>query len=152
MRILSFAYTTAPLIARIKGVTRREWSADFAARFRKGEFVQAWDRNPRNGGRQVGVIQLTDRPRLEPNAWMPDSDYEAEGFAYLYAHPEVLPKTIFGHKASREDFSWDAFCRWRWNGKSMWVVRFEIVQILSDAQQAPAAPLAPLLACAGILL
>lgn len=131
MRILSFAYTTPPLVAGAKTVTRREWDDEYAAQFRAGQLVAAYDRSPRFRGRQVAVIRLTAAPTYEPNAAMPDSDYAAEGFEWLHAHPEALPKTLWGKPCTLDDFSRDGFERWRRNGGSMWVVRFELVQVLA---------------------
>lgn len=130
MRILSFAYTTPALLAGVKRVTRRDWDPDFAQRFRSGELVKAYDRHPRYRGAHVADIRLTRRPYLELIAQMPDCDYVLEGFKYLYEHPEVRPKTIFGEKVTPETFSWDWFCEWRQSGGSFWVVRFEIARVV----------------------
>lgn len=127
MRIISFAYTSPALLAGAKTVTRREWNDDYAGRFRSGECVAAYDRSPRAHGRQIAVIRLTQAPTFEPMATMPYSDYEAEGFAWLLAHPEAWPKTIFGRKCvGNKDFSQYAFEQWRKSGGSMWVVRFQL--------------------------
>ncbi len=152
MRIISFAYTTAAVIALIKNCTRRDWAAEYAAQFRGGELLKAYDRSPRFRGTHVGDVRLTCRPKYEPMAHMPDEDYVNEGFEFLYSHPEFLPKTIFGHKATRDDFSWEGFDRWRHNGESMWTVRFEIVQILPTASQLLSVRSAPLFQTAGIAI
>jgi hypothetical protein len=128
VKIISFAYTTPALLAGAKTVTRREWNDDYAARFVADELIAAYDRSPRFKGKQVAIIQLTDRPRYEPNALMPPDDYAAEGFEWLAAHPEVLPRAAqnFPYAFSREGF--DA---WRTNGYSMWVVRFRLVEVVA---------------------
>lgn len=138
MKILSFAHTTPPLLAGHKTVTRRAWTDGYARRFAAGELVQAYDRSPRIHGQAVAVIRLTAAPTYEPLARMPDADYEGEGFAWLFAHPEALPKTLWGKKCVREDFSWHSFGWWRAQGGSMWVVRFEIVERL--VEPSPARP------------
>ena len=79
MLIISFAKTTPALLAGIKTVTRRFWTAGHAAKFRKGMKVQAWDKSPRYHGKQVGVIRLTEKPYLEPLRKMPEEDVAAEG-------------------------------------------------------------------------
>jgi hypothetical protein len=40
---------------------------------------QAYDSSPRAGGRQIGMIKLTDRPYYESLLEMPESDLIAEG-------------------------------------------------------------------------
>jgi len=79
MLIISFANTTPALLAGIKTVTRRFWTAGHAAKFRKGMKVQAWDKSPRYKGRQVGVIRLTQDPYREPLGKMPEEDVRLEG-------------------------------------------------------------------------
>ena len=128
MKIISFAYTTPALLARRKTVTRREWAQDYAQRFKPGEYIQAYDRSPRNRGKHVAIIRLTS-VTWEPMSAMPASDYEGEGFGYLYEHPELLPKTIWGEPVSREDFTPAAFARWQSRRDSMWVVRFELISV-----------------------
>src|SRR3990170_1690123 len=83
MRIISFAWTRPALLAGRKTVTRREWDDSYASRFGEGELVAVYDRSPRYGGKQVATIQLTRVPYRESTRDAPDSDYEAEGFAYL---------------------------------------------------------------------
>ena len=62
MRIISFAWTTPALLAGAKTVTRRDWKGRHGMAFHEGDFVQAWDRSPRVGGKQVATIQLTESP------------------------------------------------------------------------------------------
>lgn len=131
MKIISFAYTTPALTAGAKTVTRRDWRPEYAARFRAGELVAAYDRSPRARGRQVATIRLTQRPCYQPMVEMPDSDYEAEGFAWLLAHPAHLPKTIGGLPTTLHEFTREGFEHWRTYGEAMWVVRFELVAVLN---------------------
>jgi hypothetical protein len=126
MRHVSFAWTTPALLARVKTVTRREWSDDYARLFKSGDTLAAYDKSPRAGGKQVATIRLTAAPIYEPLAAMPDDDYHAEGFGYLHAHPAVLPKTLFGKPCRREDFGRLGFEMWRQSGGSMWVIRFTV--------------------------
>lgn len=126
MRNISFAWTTAALNARRKTVTRREWDDRYAQSFREGELLAAYDRQPRFGGKQIGVIRLTRKPYRESEAVMPDSDYEAEGFAYLDEHPYHKPKQW------REVNLKEKFERDRKIGAVCWVVRFEIVSLVCE--------------------
>lgn len=131
MMIISFAHTTPALLAGRKNVTRREWSDDYARRVAAGVpglLVAAWDKSPRVVNRKTGK-PVGHRVTKEPMADMPDSDYEGEGFAYLFEHPESLPKTLWGEPVSHEDFAPDRFDHWRHSGGEMWVVRFETVEV-----------------------
>ena len=127
MMIISFAHTTPALLAGRKTVTRRQWDDRYAARFREGDLVAAYDRSPRIGGRQVAVIRLTQAPRREPLTEMPDADWEGEGFAYLYEHPGQLPKTLWGAPCRRESFSRESFSLHQRRADWMWTVRFELL-------------------------
>lgn len=119
--ILSFAYTTPALLAGAKTVTRRDWKPQHAARFHLDDLVDAYDRSPRNGGRKVGVVRVL-WPVLAPIASMPDSDYEAEGFAWLHEHGHTPPRS-----SPFRDFSRASFDAWRCSGQVLYVVRFELV-------------------------
>ena len=119
--IISFAYTTPALLEGQKTVTRRDWKDEHAAKFRPGVLVDAYDRTPRRRGRKVATIRILSVTR-EPDAAMPDSDYEAEGFAYLH---QLGIGAAAGHDTSR-----DGFAAWRESGESSWVVRFELVEVL----------------------
>lgn len=123
MKIMSFAWTTPALIAGKKTCTRRAWKADYARRFKKGDSIAAYDRSPRFGGHQVATIRLTCDPCYEPMVDMPDSDYEKEGFAYLNENRHLLPKSM------PYDVSPAGFRDWQNDGSSMWVIRFEMVEI-----------------------
>lgn len=117
MRIISFAWTTPALLARRKTVTRREWTPEYAAGFHPGDLVAAYNRSPRNGGRQVAVLRIQS-VILESTIVMPDSDYEAEGFVYLA-----------GRRIGKHDASWEGFRQWRNDDEDMWVIRFDVVEI-----------------------
>jgi hypothetical protein len=121
VKIISFAYTTPALLAGRKTCTRRNWAPRYAALFNGGELVQAWDKSPRIGGKRIGTIRLLQEPRLEPLNEMPDSDYEAEGFAYLHQYELNIGQTIWG-SWSKADFD-----RWRQSGEKAYVIRFESV-------------------------
>lgn len=126
MNHISFAWTTAALLAGRKEVTRREWKDRHAARFHAGDLVAAYNRNPRNGGHQVATIRLTQDPYQEPFALLPDSDWEGEGFAYL---EEVGAKHWQDGASPRE--IWDS---WK-NGdpnEAWWVIRFELVEVAAS--------------------
>ncbi|MFA7248069.1 MAG: hypothetical protein WC273_00375 [Dehalococcoidia bacterium] len=128
MRIISFAETTPALLAGRKTVTRREWKESYAYALNPGDLLQAWDKNPRTGkGKRVGTIRLTAAPRLEAARDVPDEDWEGEGFAYLAEHG----LTLFGGATPREVFD-----GWRRSTNSLWVVRFELVELLTERDEA----------------
>jgi hypothetical protein len=115
------------LLADEKTVTRRDWTERHARQFRAGELIAAYDRNPRFGGQHVATICLTHVPVFDPLRNMPDSDYEAEGFAYMTMHG--LRLSVNGPLPTR-----DYFELWRRSGDSMWVVRFRLVMIIPEAR------------------
>lgn len=116
---ISFAWTTAAYQARRKKCTRRRWPKHYAARFHKGDLVEAYDRNPRNGGQKVGVIQLSRDPYLERTGKFPPEDYEYEGFKWM----EENGILIQGLTAKQ-------FCsQWILADELVYVVRFEPVSI-----------------------
>ena len=84
MAILSFALTKDEFLAGKKTVTRRGWSDDhfkmWVRFWEAGRHVHdAWDNNPRAGGKKIGELILTTRPYKERLDKMPLSDLEAEG-------------------------------------------------------------------------
>ena len=125
MRLISFAFTTPALLAGRKTVTRRLWKDTWAAGFKAGDLVAAYDRNPRNGGHQVATIRLTADPVKERTGTMPDSDYDAEGFAWLQG---MRSATDHLKNAPVGAWSKEAFQEWRDRDELLWVIRFELVQ------------------------
>lgn len=142
--ILSFAHTTDALLAGRKTVTRRDWRPRHAARFTAGKIIDAWSQLPYvAGAKQIARVRLTADAVLEPLSKMPDSDYEAEGFGWLWEHYEARhPESLDGRHLPdpwRIDTSKlldGRFCAPDWfsaaqrSGKEMWVVRFELVEVL----------------------
>ena len=123
MLIISFGWIAPAILARRKTKTRRDWKPSHRAKFRAGRIVAAYDKDPRYGGKKIGEIRLTSDARLEAMSCMPDEDYEAEGFAYLNDHPDLVPKSM------PIDVSPEGFNAWRESGESMTVVEFEIVSL-----------------------
>ena len=79
MKIISFAWTVEPLVLGQKTCTRRNWSDDYAMRFENNDYVQAFDREPREGGQCVATIQLTCDPYKEFLMDMTDEEEKEEG-------------------------------------------------------------------------
>jgi hypothetical protein len=82
--ILTFAKTEAEFLAGIKTVTRRFYKSTQTARWQaqwdKGNHIhKAYDKSPRQGGKQIGWLKLTERPYVERLSDMPESELEAEG-------------------------------------------------------------------------
>lgn len=113
MMIISFAWTSEAFKAGRKTKTRREWTEDYANRFKIGDICKAYDRQPRFGGKQIGEL-IVESLTYEDIRLMPDSDYELEGFAYL----EEQGLKIW-NKHPRE-----AFEDWRNEGGFYWVLHF----------------------------
>ena len=122
MKIISFAETTPALLAGAKTVTRREWTEKHARSFKAGELVQAWSKGPRvKGAKRIGTVRLTGAPYLEWSCEAGDEDYDAEGFTYLAERG----LTLFGGVTPR-----DLWAHWQANQVPLWVVRFELVEVL----------------------
>lgn len=116
--IISFAWTTPALLAGAKTMTRREWSAEHAARFTVGMLVDAWDRSPRTGkGRKVATIRIMREPRRESTFTISREDYRREGFTWLQDH---------GYHGQVE-----AVLRsWALEPREVWIVEFKLVEVL----------------------
>lgn len=119
MKIISFAWTTDALLAGAKTCTRREWSAGYARRFKKGELVQAWDKGPRMGGKQVAIIRLTKAPYREYMADAPEADFEAEGLKWMAERGLSLPNHCTPYVL---------WATWKAMNTRLWVIRFEVVK------------------------
>lgn len=82
--IISFGWTTQEFLEGKKTVTRRLSSERTIASWqnawdRQRLIHKAYNKQAPYGGHQIGLIELTCRPYLEPIAEMPESDCEAEG-------------------------------------------------------------------------
>lgn len=127
MKIISFGYTTAPLLAGRKTITRRDWNDEYALKFRPNEIVQAYDKSPRFGGKKIGEVKINWIDKLHPRN-MPDSDYEEEGFAWLDENPEFIHKNFIFRDGTKDMFKY--FRMWRRFGKSSWAIKFEPIFLL----------------------
>jgi len=118
MKIISFAWTTAALLAGQKTCTRRKWDDGYASNFWERDYIQAYDRSPRYGGKRVAVIQLTCKPYKEALCHVPDSDWYTEGFEYL---------TNIGAKVNgiAPQQLWE---EWKRTKAKIWVIRFEVIK------------------------
>jgi hypothetical protein len=127
-KILSFAWTVPPLRADRKTVTRRDWKTKFADRWHAGDIVNAYDRHPRYKGKPIAVVEITS---IAAEAWgdAPDEDYEAEGFAYLEEHPDLIPKSA---REAGLPFTFEDYRSYRiWYADTLlYVVRFKLLEVL----------------------
>lgn len=122
MKAISFGWTSAPLLAGEKTVTRRNWNERYAESFKAGERCWALDKVYFAGGKRIAVIELTEAPYIQLTGhlpWFPD-EWKAEGFAYM----EANSLTVNG-KSPRS--FWDDWVR---EDEEMWVVRFRLVETL----------------------
>lgn len=119
MKIISFSWTTPALIAGRKSRTRRQWSNEYAKRFKTGDLCQAYDRQPRFGGKIVAIIRITGI-KHEHISEMTSRDFELEGFSYM----EEQGMKIWGKEPA------DAFNEWMDEDEEYWVIDFEIVKLV----------------------
>lgn len=131
--IQSEGYVWPAFVALAKSVTRRQWTKKTAAHYVKGFVFDAYDTMPYAGGVLIGRGRVTRDAYLQNLRDCPDSDYEAEGFAWLNAHPQCIPKAAAKEVWVKEDCSRNAFNQWRWLGLDVWVVHFEIVSVEDSA-------------------
>ena len=124
MKIISFAWTSVALLAGRKSRTRRKWDDKYAARFKVGDMLQAWDRSPRFGGKRIGTIEVVGIKK-EDIYLMPPEDFEKEGFAYFEQN---------GLKIRGQDPR-AAFFEWRDQGGLYYVLDFRLISITPGVQQ-----------------
>ncbi len=118
MKWISFYWTLTALLAGAKTVTRRKWKDSYAAKFRKGDLVAAYDRQPRFGGRRVMLLKLTRDPYKENTADMPDSDWVEEGMHVLEGEGRTLDGLVPA----------EFWLRWKeGEPEDVWVIRFKVV-------------------------
>lgn len=127
MKIISFAWTTLALLAGRKTCTCRNWNAEYAKRFKVGDLVQAYDKNPRNGGKCVAVIELTEVYE-RPMNWAPPSDYEAEGLQWMEEQNMMVPVTDVKSKVKLPMHPLRFWEAWTEQDYKMWVVRFKVLE------------------------
>jgi len=75
-KIISFAWTTEPLLSGRKTRTRRKWSDKYANRFKVGDVCYAYDRQPRFKGKKVAEIKITSIKK-EDISLATKEDYQA---------------------------------------------------------------------------
>jgi hypothetical protein len=112
-RGISFAYTLPQLLSGRKTVTRRAWKGSYAAYIKKNwdsKLFPALDKSHYAGGKQVGLLSVTQEPYLEKLADMPDVDVAAEGFPDL-SKTEFIGRFFNGNPELL-----------------VWVIRFDFIQ------------------------
>lgn len=117
--IISFAWTIDALISGNKTCTRRQWDPWYAQRFTAGKLIQAYSRLPIVGGKRRAVIKLTRNAYPERTSQMTDSDYEAEGLAWM----ERQGLKVNGIEPRR------FFDRWLYSDELVWVVWFDLESV-----------------------
>ncbi len=88
MNIISYAWTVDALLAGLKDVTRRDWPDKYAAQFKPGDLVQAYDKSARCGGKCRAIVRLED-VRREPLSRLTDDP--AYGRAELIREGNLWP-------------------------------------------------------------
>lgn len=130
MKIVSMAYTTPSVIARAKTVTRRNWKPTYAKQFHEGDFIEAWSKSPRNGGKPIALLRLTADPVFEPirTEGLTEEEnvaeilrlWNEEGFRYLDNDAEDLLGLAR---------------QWHETGRRYWTIRFEVLSIISKNEK-----------------
>lgn len=128
---ISFGYTWPAFVARQKTVTRRDWKPRTAKRFEAGLVFEAMNKQAMYGGVPIGKARMTVDAYQQPLDQMPVEDFEAEGFRWLREHLHLVPKSC-------QDQIWypctmQAFLAWKAARSTLWVVRFEVLEICPAA-------------------
>ena len=126
MMHISFGWTSPAVKARRKGATRRDWKDSHAKKFKPGDLFKMYDKDPRYGGVCFGLGSIRSIFK-EPIADMPDSDYEDEGFAFLFQNLHLVPKSM------PIDVSPEGFNAWRDSGAIYYTVTFDIIELFQEA-------------------
>jgi hypothetical protein len=131
--IQSESRTWTAFVAGAKSVTRRVWLPSTAAWYQAGKVFDAYDQMPYAGGVRIGRARVTRDAYREHLRDCPDSDYEAEGFAWMNEHPAAIPPAARSQVWAQANCAPFAFELWRRQAGRVYVVRFEIVEIEDDA-------------------
>lgn len=106
--IISFAQTIRPLLAGKKTQTRRHWKPAQLALWQKqydagNKVHEAYNKNPRNGGRKIGYIALTCRPYTQRLVDAPPDTPSKVGFPQMGLHE--LIEQVYGGGFSHKDMA-----------------------------------------------
>lgn len=116
--IISFVMTTEALLADAKIRTRREWKDSHAARFHKGDLVDAYDKRPQWGGRKIAVIKLLADPVKKRYCDVSHDDWIMEGLDWMARRKMKVGKETPG----------ELWARWRTSDVECWVITFKVVE------------------------
>lgn len=117
-KIISCAWTTPAVRARVKKCTRREWPESYARQFKAGDTIQLYDKTPRCGGKFICMVRLTAAPVLESSGLAPASDWFDEGFSFLTAAGATVNKMR----------PVDLWVSWFHEPRPLWVIRWEYLE------------------------
>jgi hypothetical protein len=142
---ISFAWTTPAVVLREKCVTRRDWKGITIAQFqgcvKTGELVDAWDKNPRFGGKPFGKVRILEVTPKEDSRTIPESAWAEEGFHIL---------TPLGAKIGKSTPR-DVWMFWlHENEEDQTVVRFELAELNDYGRKLEADAIAALEASGGV--
>ena len=120
MKIISFSWTREAIRNRTKTVTRRWWEDSHARKFKKGDLVAAYDKNPLAGGKKIATIRITRDPYKQPLRDMPISHVKREGVPGVETVEDFI-KALFKLSRGRVPY-----------GRDPWVIEFEYVDEEAD--------------------
>ncbi|MCK9495232.1 MAG: hypothetical protein M0R75_07015 [Dehalococcoidia bacterium] len=122
MKAISFGWTTLPLLAGEKTVTRREWKDTYATQWWVGTRFWMLDKDYRYGGQRLGIGEITATPSKELACDAPAEDYAREGFEWFERHPDLLPD------AFRRRLGTAGLRGFLQQHELFWVVRFRVAE------------------------
>ena len=105
--MISFAWTTDDFLAGRKTATRRFWTDEYAEKWwrnvqKRNNIADAYDKNPRFGGKKIGEIRVRQKPFRQPLGEMTGQDLKEEGtlwksieeFVEMMGGPDKIPFVI----------------------------------------------------------
>jgi hypothetical protein len=124
--IISFAWTTPALLSGAKTMTRRDWTPQYAAKFKPGMLVDAWNMSPRTGkGRKIATIRIEDVVE-ERSLWIPSDDIFPEGVMWSMRHGVAVPD------GARDWNAWWTEFKIAWHQHGGYRIGFELVERVSS--------------------
>jgi hypothetical protein len=127
--MISFAWTTLALLCGEKTKTRRSWSDDYAAKFKAGMLVDAYDKSPRIGGLKIGEIEIRCDPLLQRTGNMTENDYKDEGLKWMEENSIYVPARMVGSKRVESMKPREFFEQWKLSDELVYMVMLRLTSI-----------------------
>ncbi len=105
------------LLAGEQTVTFRPWAIKVYADYNQGDIITAQNRR----GKSVAIIKITQTPHKKMSDQLLVSDWVSVGFDYMQKM----------HLRTNGETSWEIWQSWVNDPSPLWVIRFEVLEILT---------------------